>query len=311
VNKALFIALGCVALAAGAAWLLSAPRPLYVADDGPAMEAGGDAAAGRIVFFAGGCNSCHATPGQPDPLRLGGGFELKTPFGSFYPPNISPDPKDGIGQWKVVDLANALMAGVSPLGQHYYPALPYTSYRRMTLADVRDLMAFLRTLPAVQGRPPAHRLAFPFSVRRGVGIWKRLYLDDARLDSDPARSAAWNLGRYLVEGSGHCAECHSPRDFLGGVVAARRFTGGPTPDGKNRAPNLTGAGLAKWSRADIVEALASGLTPDGDSLGGPMAAVVRDTAELPAAYREAIAEYLKSLPAVAGEAVPANSSQPP
>ena len=300
-KRAAFIGLVCFALAAVAAWALSAPRPLYSAEDGPAMEAGGDAAAGRIVFLAGGCNSCHATPGQPDPLRLGGGFELKTPFGSFYPPNISPDPDDGIGRWKVVDLANALMAGVSPDGRHYYPALPYTSYQNMKIGDVRDLMAFLRTLPAVHGRPPAHRLAFPFSIRRGVGLWKLLYLDHARLDPDPSKSAAWNLGRYLVEGPGHCAECHSPRDFLGGIIAARRFTGGPTPEGKDKAPDITGHGLAQWSQADIVGALATGITPDGDSLGGPMAAVVRDAGQLPAGYREAIAEYLKSLPGAVGQ----------
>jgi mono/diheme cytochrome c family protein len=267
-------------------------------EDWRTFETSGDAQAGRLLFNAGGCESCHATPGQTDPLRLGGGLELKTPFGSFYPPNISPDPNDGIGNWKTVDLANALMAGVSPEDQHYYPALPYTSYQRMNLADVRNLMAYLRTLPAVQGRPPAHRLAFPFSIRRGVGFWKLLYLDGAKLNADPARSAEWNLGRYLVEGPGHCAECHSPRDFLGGIVASRRFAGGPAPGGKGRAPNITGAGLAKRTKADIVEALASGLTPDGDSLGGAMAAVVRNTAQLPADYREAIAEYLKNLPPI-------------
>jgi mono/diheme cytochrome c family protein len=286
------------AIVSGSVWLLSAPHPLYVAADWRAIEEGGDAEAGRITFNIGGCESCHATPGSPDPLRLGGGLELKTPFGSFYPPNISPDAKDGIGEWKVADLANAMLAGVSPTGEHYYPALPYTSYQRMSLSDVRNLMAFLRTLPPVQGRPPAHRLAFPFSIRRGVGFWKLLYLDGAKFAPDPAKSPEWNLGRYLVEGPGHCAECHSPRDFLGGVVAARRLAGGPTPDGKGRAPNLTGAGLASWTKADIAEALASGMTPEGDSLGGAMAAVVRNTAQLPPRYREAIAEYLKSLPPI-------------
>lgn len=294
-KKPFFILAIIAALAAGAAWLLSAPRPLFAAEDWQKIEAGGDAEAGRIVFNIGGCKSCHASPGQPDPLRLGGGLELKTPFGSFYPPNISPDPKDGIGGWKVADLANALMAGVSPRGEHYYPALPYASYQRMTLADVRNLMYFLRTLPPVQGRPPTHALAFPFTIRRGLGLWKLLYLDGAKLDPDPSKSAQWNLGRYLVEGPGHCAECHSPRDFLGGMVAARRFAGGPLPDGKGKAPNVSGAGLANWTKDDIVEALASGITPDGNSLGSAMAGVVRNTAQLPKDYREAIAEYLKSL----------------
>jgi len=198
-----------------------------------------------------------------------------------------------------VILTNGL--GVSPDGRHYYPALPYTSYHNMKTADARDLMAFLRTLPPVHGRPPAHRLAFPFSIRRGIGLWKLLYLDQATIEPDPTKSDAWNLGRYLVEGPGHCAECHSPRDMFGGIVAARRFSGGPSPDGKGKAPDITSGGLAQWSQADIVGALATGLTPDGDSLGGPMAAVVRDFAQLPESYREAVAEYLKSLPAVAGQ----------
>ena len=294
--KRLAIALVVLALLlAGAAWIVSAPRPLYAHDDWRAYEEGGDAARGRLVFLAGGCQSCHTTPGQPDPLRLGGGYELKTPFGSFFPPNISPDERDGIGQWKVVDLANAL-AGVSPQSEHYYPALPYTSYQHMTLPDVRDLMAYLRSLPKVQGKAPAHRLAFPFTIRRGIGFWKLLYLGDAKLAPDPARSAQWNRGRYLVEGPGHCAECHSPRDMFGGIIAGRRFSGGVAPDGKGNAPDITQAKLGSWSADDIDTALTTGFTPDGDSLGGEMAAVARNIGQLPEGDRAAISEYVKSLP---------------
>jgi mono/diheme cytochrome c family protein len=231
-------------------------------------------------------------------LRLGGGYELKTPFGSFFPPNISPDERDGLGQWKVVDLANALLAGVSPEGAHYYPALPYTSYSHMTLTDVRDLMAFLRTLPPVQGKAPPHRLSFPFTIRRGVGLWKLLYLKGGAPANDPAQSPEWNRGRYLVEGPGHCAECHSPRDFAGGIIAAQRFAGGVSADGKGKVPNITPGGpLGKWSQSDIETALSTGFTPDGDSLGGDMAAVVRNLSQLPAGDIAAIATYLKSLPA--------------
>ena len=197
--------------------------------------------AGRRMFFAGGCDSCHSTPEQPDPLRLGGGLELKTPFGSFYPPNISSDPVDGIGGWREVDLANALLSGVSPEGRHYYPAFPYTSYQRMNPSDVADLIAFLRTLPPVQGRPPEHRLIFPFSIRRALGIWKLLYFDKAGLAPDLNRSAEWNLGRYLVEGPGHCGECHTPRNLLGAMKPSLHLAGAPVLDGKGNAPNLTGA----------------------------------------------------------------------
>jgi mono/diheme cytochrome c family protein len=287
------------AVGAVAAWFISAPRPLYARENWRAYEDGGDAARGRVMFMVGGCESCHMTPGQADPLRLGGGYELKTPFGSFFPPNISPDEHDGIGQWKVVDLANALLAGVSPAGEHYYPALPYTSYSHMTFEDVRDLMTFLRTLPAVQGRAPPHRLSFPFNVRRGLGFWKLLYLRGGAPTPDPSQSAEWNRGRYLVEGPGHCAECHSPRDFAGGIVASRRFAGGLTADGKHKVPNITQGGpLAKWSKSDIETVLSTGFTPEGDSLGGDMAAVVRNLAQAPPADISAMAEFIKSLPAI-------------
>ncbi|HXW20110.1 MAG TPA: cytochrome c [Roseiarcus sp.] len=296
-KKFVLALLALAALCGVAGWMLSAPRAVYAHDDWRSFEDDGDAGRGREVFLIAGCQSCHATPGQSDLLRLGGGMRLKTPFGSFFPPNISPDENDGIGRWKVVDLANALLAGVSPDGRNYYPALPYTSYRNMTLADIRDLMYYLRTLPPVQGRAPNHRLAFPFSIRRGVGLWKALYLGKPGLPVDPQRSAEWNRGHYLVEGPGHCAECHSPRNMFGAIIGARRFAGGATPDGKGKAPNITPvpSGFGQWSKDDIETALSLGLTPDGDSLGGDMAAEVRNLAQAPDHDRTAIAEYLKSL----------------
>jgi mono/diheme cytochrome c family protein len=295
-KKALFVLVGSAVVVGllALAWFASAPRPLGAAI-AEKIAAPGDPAAGRIVFFAAGCGSCHMSPDQSDPLRLGGGREIRTVFGSFYPPNISQDPNDGIGAWSARDFAQAVLVGVSPHGEHYYPAFPYTSYRRLTLTDVRDLYAFMRTLPAVSGRAPPNALMFPFTIRRVVGLWKRLYLGQRPFPDAPSRSAAWKLGRYLVEGPGHCAECHSPRDLLGGIIAHRRLTGGPSPEGKGRAPDITAMGLKDWSKAEIAEALSSGITPTGDSLGGLMAAVVRNTAQLPASYREAIAEYLKSV----------------
>ena len=280
------------------AWWLSAPKARFSLAEWHAFGFSGDPARGRRMFFAGGCDSCHSTPEQPDPLRLGGGLELKTPFGSFYPPNISSDPVDGIGAWREVDLANALLSGVSPDGRHYYPAFPYTSYQRMNPSDVADLIAFLRTLPPVKGRPPGHRLIFPFSVRRALGIWKLLYFDNAGLAPDPNRSAEWNLGHYLVEGPGHCGECHTPRNLLGAMKPSLHLAGAPVLDGKGNAPNLTGASLADWTNADVVEALTSGFTPVGDVLGGGMTSVVRNLAQLPQSDREAIAVYLKSLPPI-------------
>lgn len=277
-------------------WVLSAPRPRYSAEEWRALGLTGDAQAGRLVFYAGGCESCHQSPGQDDRLKLGGGLELKTPFGSFYAPNISPDPVDGLGAWRDVDIANALMSGVSPDGQHLYPAFPYTSYRRMAPKDVADLAAFLRTLPAVKGRAPPNALAFPFSIRRAVGLWKRMFFNDSGLKPDPSQSEQWNRGRYLVEGPGHCGECHTPRNFLGAMDSSRKLAGGPMPDGHGKSGNLRGGDFLTWTEADIVEALTSGFTPAGDVLGGGMNAVVRNLSQLPESDRHAIAVYLKSLP---------------
>jgi mono/diheme cytochrome c family protein len=218
---------------------------------------------------------------------------LKTPFGTFFPPNISPDPEDGIGAWKAADFAAALLLGASPRGTHYYPALPYGSYRWMKPTDVRDLFAYLKTLTPVAGRAPPSEIAFPFNIRRALGLWKLWYLRDQPGRDGEGVTNTWTLGRYLVEGPGHCAECHSPRDFLGGIIASRQLTGGALLDGKGKAPDITSAALKDWSKSDIAEALSSGFTPSGDTLGGAMAVVVRNTAQLPNAYREAIAAYLK------------------
>ena len=287
-----------VVVAAGAAliWALSAPRPRYTEAQWEALGLSGDAAAGRLVFYAGGCESCHKSPGQNDPLKLGGGLELKTPFGSFYPPNISSDPVDGIGNWRAVDIANALLSGVSPDGEHFYPAFPYSSYNRMTPKDVADLAAFLRTTPAVKGRAPANTLPFPFSIRRAVGLWKLIYFDNAGLPPEPTQSEQWGRGRYLVEGPGHCGECHTPRSLLGGMERSRALAGAPLPDGHGKSANLRGGDFLNWTNDDIVEALTSGFTPSGDVLGATMTAVTHNLAELPESDREAIAVYLRSLP---------------
>jgi mono/diheme cytochrome c family protein len=255
---------------------------------------------GRTMFFAGGCAACHATPKQDDRTRLGGGLALKSPFGTFHVPNISPDPKDGIGGWTEAQFVTAMVKGTSPADTHYYPAFPYASYQRMRFEDLRDLFAFIKTLPAVAGRVRDHELPFPFGVRRLLGGWKWLFLDGKPFAPDPAQSAEWNRGAYLVNGPGHCAECHSPRDALGGIVAAQRFAGGRNPEGEGFVPNITPSGLKSWSVGDIEELLATGMTPEGDSVGSSMTAVVRNTAQLAPADRKAMAVYLKSLVPVQG-----------
>jgi mono/diheme cytochrome c family protein len=263
-----------------------------------------DVANGKTVFNAGGCASCHATPKQDDKTRLGGGLALVSPFGTFHVPNISPHPTDGIGNWSEAQFVTALVKGTSPSGEHYYPAFPYTTYQHAKFDDLRDLLAYLKTLPQVEGKVRGHDLRFPFNIRRGLALWKLLYLDGASLLPDPRKSEAWNRGDYLVNALAHCAECHSPRNFMGGIIDAQRFAGGPTMDGKGFVPNITEKGIGDWSEKDIVYLLETGNTPDGDSVGGDMTSVVANTAKLTPDDRAAIATYIKSLPPVTGPKPP-------
>jgi mono/diheme cytochrome c family protein len=264
---------------------------------------------GEIVFNAGGCASCHTVPDQPDRLKLGGGLAIPSPFGTFFAPNISPDGADGIGRWSEANFVTALIKGTSPSDTHYFPALPYASYQHAKIEDIRDLFAYLKTLPAVPGKVRDHDMPFPFDIRRNVGIWKWLFVDGKPFTPDSAHSAQWNRGAYLVNSLGHCAECHSPRNFLGGIVAAQRFAGGPDPEGKGWVPNITQKGIGDWSDKDISYFLKTGQTPDGDSAGGSMARVIKNTSQLSEADCAAMAEYLKSLPPVEGPPRPKTASK--
>lgn len=288
-----------LACAAGVAffWLLTVPRTL---SDGDLPDYGGDPAKGRYVFYASGCASCHAAPGAKgdEKLILSGGLGLKTPFGTFYAPNISPDPEHGIGGWTAVQFVNAVARGVAPDGSHYYPAFPYPSYQRMRLTDLVDLKAFLDTLPPSAGEAPPHDLPLPVRLRRGLGLWKLLYMDYAPFTPAPGGDDRLNRGAYLVNGPGHCGECHTPRDLLGGPDPDWAFSGGPAPEGKGTVPNITphGDGIGEWSLQDIAIALKTGLLPEFETFGGAMIAVQENLAELTDRDREAIAVYLKSLP---------------
>lgn len=300
--RKLIIAVAVLAVLGGIAfWVLTMPQTVSAAALGPHQP---DLANGRTMFIAGGCSGCHAVPNAEDKTRLGGGLALKSPFGTFYIPNISPDPHDGIGAWSEADFVTALSRGTSPDGRHFYPAFPYTSYQRMRIDDMRDLFAYLKTLPAVSGRVRDHDLPFPFGFRRAVGLWKLLYVDGKPFAPDPAKSATLNRGAYLVEGPGHCAECHSPRNALGAVIAERKFTGGPNPSGEGKVPSITQANLDLWSVKDIETLLEKGETPDGDTIGKSMAEVVENTAQLPPEDRHAMAVYIKSLAALPGEKKP-------
>lgn len=302
-NRILTTALVGVVLGAGGFYLLTMPDPLDAATLPP--EQSGDAVRGERMFWAGGCASCHA-PSKAKAaakLELGGGDPLKTDFGTFYAPNISPHPTDGAGGWSLADFANAMQRGVDPEGEHLYPAFPYSSYVKMRSGDIADLWAFLKTLPPVAGQAPPSDLAFPFNIRRGIGLWKLFFLDDAApvVDLGENASDAARAGQYLVEGPGHCGQCHTPRGLggVGGLDTDAWLTGAPNPEGKGRIPDITPSkdGIGSWSASDIVYYLESGFTPDFDSVGGAMVAVQENIARLPATDREAIAAYLKAVPA--------------
>jgi mono/diheme cytochrome c family protein len=306
-QRTIFLAL--LAMAAGAAvyWWLSAPV-VAAATSGPPHAP--DLANGEVIFNAGGCASCHAVPNQPERTRLGGGLAIKSPFGTFYAPNISADPNDGIGNWNEADFVNAVMNGVSPSGQHYFPAFPYTSYRHARREDVVDLFAYLKTLPPVAGKVRDHDVRFPFDIRRNIGIWKFLFMDDKPFVADGAKPPQWNRGAYLVNGFGHCAECHSPRNALGGIITAERFAGGPNPEGEGWVPNITQKHLGDWSAKDLAYFLKTGELPDGDSAGGAMTRVIKNTSELSDDDLAAMADYLKSLPPVDGPTPPKRKEAP-
>lgn len=277
-----------------AGWVLSAPQPVETLS-----AYSPDAENGRTVFLIGGCASCHAAKGAKDDARLvlAGGQGFESPFGTFLAPNISSDPKAGIGAWTELQFVSAMQRGVSPDGRHYYPAFPYTSYARMSQDDVRDLWAYLGTLPQSDRANEAHDVGFPFNITRGIGLWKQLHLTEGSVIATPSQDPIWIRGRYLVEGAGHCAECHTPRDFGGGLVLSQWLAGAALPVGKGRVPGLTAenAEFAAWSVADIAEYLQSGFTPDYDSAGGEMVSVIANTAQLAQEDRLAIATYLKSL----------------
>lgn len=290
-SKLLNILIFLILSAGAAAYWLTRPRTVS-ASDYAALT--GNSEHGEQVFHAAGCASCHTAPDAPatDQPILAGGRAFVSDFGTFYAPNISPDPAQGIGGWAVTDLANAMVHGTSPEGAHYYPAFPYTTYARATPQDVADLFAFLQTLPADPTPSKMHEVGFPFNIRRALGGWKLMFYTQ---DWMTPATAETERGRYLVEALGHCAECHTPRNILGGLERDKWLMGAPNPSGRGKIPNITPAAL-DWSQADLVEYFTSGFTPDYDSAGGEMADVVQNLSKLPREDRAAIAAYLKALP---------------
>ena len=284
---ALLALVGLIALG-GWVWLT---RPVPLEEDALAgLE--GDAARGEAVFWAAGCASCHAAPETEDEERLvlAGGQRFESPFGTFVAPNISPDPEHGIGAWDFEAFANAMLRGISPEGQHYFPAFPYTAYLRADPQDVADLWAYWQDLPHSEAPDAPHEIGFPFNIRRNLGVWKRLYMDDGwAVAGDLTEQEA--RGRYLAEALAHCGECHTPRGPLGGLDRTRWLAGAPNPAGDGRIPDIR-PGTLGWSQSEIAGYLQSGFTPEFDVAGGSMANVVRSLSQLPREDLDAIAAYL-------------------
>jgi mono/diheme cytochrome c family protein len=259
-----------------------------------------DVARGAYLVKAGGCLGCHTAEAK-DAAPFAGGRALKTPFGTFYGPNITPHPQAGIGQWTEADFARAMHHGERPDGSNYFPAFPYPSFTKISDADIRDLWAYLRTLPPSSQASQQHDLRFPFGFRFSVTIWKWLFFTPGEFSPNPRATASVNRGAYLAQALGHCGECHTPRNILGGPKSDRFLAGGKGPEGKN-VPNLTPTRLKKSSDGELKDFLTTGITADGDVAAESMGEVVTNTtSQLTAEDLAAIIAYLRSLPPLPDE----------
>jgi mono/diheme cytochrome c family protein len=261
----------------------------------------GDAKRGAYLAKAAGCVGCH-TEAKKDATPYAGGRALKTPFGTFYGPNITPHPGAGLGHWSEADFVRAMRLGLRPDGAHYFPAFPYPSFTRISDADLRDLWAYLRSLPPNARASQEHDLRFPFGWRFLVAGWKWFFFAPGAPPADPKRTPLLVRGAYLVEALGHCGECHTARNFLGGPKRDRPLAGtAKGPDG-DRVPNLTPTRLKKWDDAELKYFLQTGLTPDGDVAAETMGEVIRNTTgALTPEDLAAMIAYLRSLPAIPNE----------
>ncbi len=255
-------------------------------------QGAGDPKNGKYILNMGGCVSCHKTPKTKN-ADLGGGHALKTPFGTFYVPNITPDKDTGIGGWSDEDFIVAMTEGVSPDGAHYYPAFPYTSYTKMRRQDLIDLKAYLDSVPAIKNAVPEHDLQFPFSLRFLMIGWKMMFFDKGEYQDNPNQNEVWNRGAYIVQGASHCGECHTPRNQFGGLDQDRMFEGNPKGPDKEKIPHMI---PKKWEANDFFNVLRMGMKPDGDFVGGSMGHVIaKTTSKLTKEDLSMVAIYLKSL----------------
>jgi nicotinate dehydrogenase subunit B len=247
---------------------------------------------GRVLAAAGDCVVCHTAPGG---VPNAGGRALDTPFGKIITTNLTPDPETGIGTWSFTAFQRAMREGISRDGRHLYPAFPYTSFTRISDDDLTALYAYLMSQDPVRHAVPQTRLAFPFNLRPLMGLWNALYLKPGVDAPDASRTAQWNRGAYLVNGLGHCAACHSPRNAMGAEQDGKAYLAGAMVDGWE-APPLTALSHAPvpWTEQELFRYLRHGHSEQHGAAAGPMAPVVQELAKLPEEDVRAMAHYLAS-----------------
>ena len=253
---------------------------------------------GKYIFRAsGGCN-CH-TDTKNDGEFLAGGRPIKTPFGTFYASNITPDPTTGIGKWSDEDFIRAMTKGLSPEGNHYFPVFPYTSFHNITREDLLALKSYLFSIPAVSQNNLPHDLLLPFGRQAVLMFWKNVVWSPQPFISNSEKTESWNRGAYLAQALAHCGECHTPRNLLGGLKSYMQFAGSKDGPEGELAPNITPhkkTGIGDWTRVDISYFLETGMKPDGDGTQGLMSEVIEHGYYyLELEDLDALAEYLISL----------------
>ena len=269
-----------------------------MSDGGDGADEADELKRGQYIFDLAGCAGCHTIKKSSNGF-LAGGRKFETEFGTFFSPNITSDVNAGIGNWTFDNFAHAVRDGISPNGENYYPAFPYTSYRKMSDGDLKALWAYIKTIPANNKQNIAHKLEAPFGWRFLISIWKIPNFDKSPLMPVEGKSKTWDRGRYIIEALSHCRECHTPRNIMGGLAMAMDYAGtNSNPEGIV-VPNITSdkeTGIGKWSLGDIDMLLKMGMLPDADFVGGVMAeSITHSTSKMTNDDRAAVIEYLRGV----------------
>jgi mono/diheme cytochrome c family protein len=286
--------------------LLILCSPLEAAEESP-VNLAPNISAGKYLFQAAGGCGCH-TDTKNSGAFLAGGRPIKTPFGTFYGTNITPDPETGIGNWSDEDFIRAMTQGLSPEAKHYFPVFPYTSFQRIKRNDLLALKAYLFSVPPVKQKNLPHDLILPFGGQYAMLFWKNFVWSPQPFISNSEQTASWNRGAYLAQAVAHCGECHTPRNLFGALKTKMHFAGSKEGPEGELAPNITPhqkTGIGGWSKVDISYFLQTGMKPDGDDAQGLMGEVIEFGYEnLQEGDLDALAEYLLSLEPISNDLKP-------